>query len=422
MLLSFRVRNFRSIAGEAVLSLRPVDAYHEWPGTVVVLPRFNVLTVAGIYGANASGKSNIVRAARFMRHTVLRSTRMGSVDSLCTEPFALDTEHRSAPSLFEMAFEIDGRVYRYGFELTAERILSEWLFVSLGGARSVERPLFIREGGALVKISERAMPEAAKLDMMTVLANTLVLPRLDQLNGMTAKAVMKWFSDMRVLSGSNSDGFARYTADLLSNAASHDSIISFLRLADRIIVDAHAEEVEDSLFPPSWAHEKKTVRFRRNVIQIARRDASGNNVSFDMDRQESEGTAKMFGLAGPLTDILRNGYTAFIDELESKLHPMLTRKIIRLFTNPTTNPKHAQLVFVSQDALQFKLGFGRLRRDQIWFCEKDDWGRTDLYCLSSVKSGASIRKDEDLGKKYLEGRYGGIPEFVRSDGGSPREP
>ena len=421
MLLAFRVRNFRSIAGEAVLSLRPVDAYHEWPGTVVALPRFNVLTVAGIYGANASGKSNIINAARFMRRTVLRSTRMGSVDSLRTEPFALDEKCRLAPSLFEMEFEIDGRVFRYGFELVAEQILSEWLFMSLGGARSVEKPLFIRDGGALVKVNKKAMPEVTKLDMTTVLANTLVLPRLDQLNGMTAKAVMKWFFDMRVLSGSDTDGFARYTADLLSNVASHDSIIGFLRLADRIIVDAHAEEVEESLAPPSWASDKKPVRFRRNVIQIARRDASGNNVSFDMDWQESEGTAKMFGLAGPLTDILRNGYTAFVDELEAKLHPMLTRKIIRLFTSPMTNPKHAQLVFVSQDALQFKLGFGRLRRDQIWFCEKDDRGMTDLYCLSSVKSGASIRKEEDLGKKYLEGRYGGIPEFVRQDGVLPHE-
>jgi len=421
MLLSFRVRNYRSIADEVVFSLRPVDAYHEQAENVVCLSRVKALNTIAIYGANASGKSNLVRAAGFMQHTIMRSNRMNSVDVFRIDPFLLDPAKRDEPSLFEMEFAIENKVYRYGFELTRTAVVSEWLFVSLGGTRTVERPLYLREGNELTRKSRTRMPEVAKFDMATLLPNALLLPRLDQLNGAVAKKLMRWFADLKILSASDTTGFNAYTTQALSDPTMHKAILQFVRLADRVVDDVQSEtqDVDFSSLPPmlrrAVASGEAQVNAKREIVNLVRKDAEGNSVPFDLATQESEGTAKMFSLAGPIVDILANGYVAFVDELEAKLHPILTRKIIRMFSNPDINRHHAQLVFVSHDALQFKLGFGRLRRDQIWLCEKDARGRTDLYCISDVKSGARIRREEDFGKKYLEGRYGGVPVFPSAE-------
>jgi len=421
MLLSFRVRNFRSIAGEVVLSLRPVDAYHELEENIITKARVKALNTVAIYGANASGKSNIVKAARFMQRTVMRSNRVNSVDSLHTDPFLLDPSMAAVPSLFEMEFVIDERVYRYGFELTDYAIQSEWLFTSLGGTRTVERPLFIREGNTLTRTNRRLMPETVKFDMSTLLPNALLLPRLDQLNGAVAKRMMRWFADLKVLSASNTSGFSEYTTHALSNQSMHDEILRFVRLADHVVDDVRSEtqEMDFSTLPSvlrrAVASGEAQIATKRQIVNMMRKDVDGNSVTFDLSTQESEGTAKMYSLAGPLVDILKNGYIAFVDELEAMLHPILTRKIIRMFSNPEINGNSAQLVFVSHDALQFKMGFGRLRRDQIWLCDKDSRGRTDLYCISDMKSNARIRREEDFGRKYLEGRYGGVPVFASAE-------
>ena len=417
MLLSFRVRNYRSIAKEALLSLQPVTAFHEQPENIQSCERFSALNVVAIYGANASGKSNLVKAAAFMRKTLLHSSRVGSVDELHVEPFMLDKQIAASPSLFEMTFAVGSQVYRYGFELTNTTVESEWLFVSNGGKRSVEKTLFIRQKNGFLKKNLTGMPELGSFDINTLLANALVLARLDQLNGKTAKMIMRWFSDLRVLSGSSMAGFDTYTLNELANPTHRRDVLDFIRLADRVIEDVKSESQEIDL-PDIPAALRRIIVVNnpgghavREIVQVMRRDSTGDMISFDMGRQESEGTMKMFALAGPFTDILRNGYVAFVDELEAKLHPILTRRIIMMFNDPKINSHNAQLIFVSHDALQFKQGFGRMRRDQIWFCEKNHLGMTDLYCLSDFKNGIRVRQEEDFGKKYLEGRYGAVPEF-----------
>jgi len=119
----------------------------------------------------------------------------------------------------------------------------------------------------------------------------------------------------------------------------------------------------------------------------------------------------MFELSGPLTDILNKGGVLVIDEMEAKLHPLLTRRIVRVFNTPQTNPQNAQLILVTHDATLLHLG--RLRRDQIWFCEKDRSGASSLYCLAEIRSTAKARREDNLEKKYLEGRFGAIPSFLQ---------
>lgn len=415
MLLSFRVANFRSIANEMELSLRPMAKYHRKGENVYSLPQAQALNVVSIYGANASGKSNIVKAIGFMRRTVLRSANLGSVDRLHVEPFLLNETFVQEPSLFEVTFMARGQVYRYGFRLSDTQVVEEWLFVSKRDEEDLERALFIREGGKLLRTDRRSLPKLRVLDMDSLLPNVLLLSRLDQLNNTTAKVVMRWFKDLKVLTGSHFPKWETYTAQKLSDGSYCNAIKNFVRMADPNIIDVIGEVYPvDMSKVPSFFREmikdKESASIQEYRTQMMRRRKDGGLVAFDLDEAESEGTAKMFDIAGPIVDILLNGYTVVVDELEAMLHPLLTRRIIQLFADSKSNPKQAQLIFVSHDVSQLSNRFGVLARDQIWFCAKDCFGQTELYSLAEVKQ-SSPEELEDFDKKYLEGRYGGIPTF-----------
>lgn len=419
MLISFRIENFRSFAEQSIISMRPVKAYGEHPENQVEVDGCKLLKVAAIYGPNASGKSNVVKGFAKMRRLVLRSLQMSSVDVLRVEPFELDAEKMNAPTLFEISMLLRGRIYRYGFAATHERIVAEWLGVSQVGSRAVERMLFTREGDSLNSFNRRSMPELARMDMSTLLSNALLLPRLDQLNNAVAKAVMRWFKNMSVLSGSESSRYGSYSSEHIGEPAFHNQMMQFIRFADSSISDVSIRKqeikwgglspsVRGSRIPPKGFFTTEDVE-----VLVARRNRQGDVVTFDIDDKESEGTAKMFELSGPLTDILNTGSVLVIDEMEAKLHPLLTRRIIRVFNSATANPHNAQLVFVTHDATL--LHSARLRRDQVWFCEKDDFGASSLYCLAEIRSTAKARREDNLEKKYLEGRFGAIPRFPKEN-------
>lgn len=416
MILSFRVKNYRSFAEDVVLSLRPVKAYKEHQENVFRNDNVEVLKIAGVYGANASGKSNLVKAIRTMRRILLGSLRRSSVDDIEAEPFELDADKRTSPTEFDMEMLIGNHVYRYGFSVTKQAVSSEWLFRSLGGQRSVERVLFIREGNALMESSKRSLPELRTLDMKTLLPNSLLLPRLDQLNNVVAKRIMRWFYDVRVLSGSYSSDYGGYSASHFDDDGFHDKMMRILRLADSSIEDVSVKKQEmDVRELPLHIRMKlprsaKGLSVESQTVLVSRRDSRGERISFDIDEKESEGTRKMFELSGPLTDILNTGSILVIDEMEAKLHPILTRKLVGLFRSAEWNPRNAQLVFVTHDATLLR--HARLRRDQIWFCEKNRACESELYCLSEVKLNEKARREDNLEKKYLEGRFGAVPRFA----------
>ena len=415
MILSFRVKNFRSFAEDAILSLRPVKAYKEHQENIFREDNVEVLKIAGVYGANASGKSNLVKAIRTMRRILLGSLRRSSVDDIEAEPFELDVDKRTSPTEFDMEMLIANHVYRYGFSVTKQAVSSEWLFRSLGGQRSVERVLFIREGNALLESNKQSLPELKAFDMKTLLSNSLLLPRLDQLNNLTAKKIMRWFHDVRVLSGSYSSDYGGYSASHFDDGGFHDKMMRILRLADSSIEDVSVkkQEMDVSELPlhirMTLPRSAKGLSVESQTVLVSRRDSRGVSVPFDIDEKESEGTKKMFELSGPLTDILNSGIILVIDEMEAKLHPILTRKLVGLFRSAEWNPKNAQLVFVTHDATL--LMHAGLRRDQIWFCEKGRSCVSELYCLSEVKSTEKARREDNLEKKYLEGRFGAVPKF-----------
>ncbi len=415
MILSFRVKNFRSFAEDAVLSMRPVKAYKERKENICRQNNVDVLKIAGVYGANASGKSNLVKAIRTMCRILLRSLRRSSVDDIEAEPFELDADKRTSQTEFDMEMLIGNHVYRYGFSVTKQAVSSEWLFRSLGGQRSVERILFIREGNALLESNKQSLPELKAFKMKTLLPNSLLLPRLDQLNNAVAKGIMQWFYNVRVLSGSRSSDYDRYSARHFGDPLFHDTMMRIMRFADSSIadVDVDMRDVGMDEMPPRFRMRlpKDTeMSLEARLVWVKRYGKQGDMIPFDLEEKESEGTIKMFELSGPLTDILNTGSILVIDEMEAKLHPLLTRKLVGLFRSAEWNPRNAQLVFVTHDATLLR--HAGLRRDQIWFCEKNRACESELYCLSEVKSDEKARQEDNLEKKYLEGRYGAVPRFA----------
>lgn len=302
MILSFRVKNYRSFAEDAILSMRPVRAYKEHLENVHKSGNIETLKVAGIYGANASGKSNLVKAFAAMRNILFGSLQRSSVDDIDVEPFALDSAKLNEPSEFDMEMLIGNYVYRYGFSVTEKSVLAEWLFRSSGEPRAVSKPLFIREGPAILEANKKVLRELKNLDMTTLLPNALLLPKLDQSNSDVAKRIMRWFKDVNILSGSFSSNYNPYSARHINDVAFHDNMMKLIRLADQSILDVSVNIREVSIDDlPSRVRRTipddiKIRSIEEKTVLMLRRNVDGENVFFDMDEKESEGTMKIFML------------------------------------------------------------------------------------------------------------------------------
>lgn len=417
MILSFRVKNFRSFSDDAIISMRPIKAYKEHEGNIYQHNKnVEILKIAGIYGANSSGKSNFIRAIGCMRYILFDSLRRSSVDEIDAETFELDAKKKRSPTEFDVEMLIDNYVYRYGFSVRRDRVIAEWLYRSLGGQRSVVQTLFIREKDSILTADSRLFGEGSRFDITTLLPNALLLPRLDQLNNSIAKAVMGWFRNLKVLSGLSSFSYAEYSVRHVDNVEFREKMKAIIRLADSSIenISVDMQRIDINELPQDFRrkllNEKRDGFVEARTVLVERRDVQGNHVPFDLDEKESEGTKKIFEMSGPLVDILNSGAILVIDELEAKLHPALTRKLLSLFQSERWNPKNAQLIFVTHDVTLLR--YAKLRRDQIWFCEKGKECRSELYCLAEIKSSARTRQDDNIEKRYLEGRYGALPEFT----------
>lgn len=417
MILSFRVKNFRSFSNDAIISMRPMRAYKEHEGNIYQHNKnIEILKIAGIYGPNSSGKSNFIRAIGCMRYILFDSLRRSSVDEIDAETFELDVKKKTSPTEFDVEMLIDNYVYRYGFSVRRDRVIAEWLYRSLGGPRSVVQTLFIREKDSILKADSRLLKEACQFDMTTLLSNALLLPRLDQLNNIVAKAVMGWFTNLKVLSGLSSFSYAEYSARHFNDVGFREKMTEIVRLADpsieNILVDVQRIDIDElpQRFRMKLSNEKRRGIVEASTIFVERRNTQGDFVPFELGKKESEGTKKIFEMSGPLVDILNSGAILVIDELEAKLHPALTRKLLSLFQSERWNPKNAQLIFVTHDVTLLR--YAKLRRDQIWFCEKRKECKSELYCLAEIKSATRARQGDNIEKRYLEGRYGALPEFT----------
>ena len=345
-----------------------------------------LLKSAAIYGANASGKSNLAQALSFMKWFAINSSKeTQSTEKINVEYFRLSTETESEPSFFEIVFVLDGQQYRYGFEADRDRVVSEWLFYV---PKVRETKLFERENN---RFSISKTYKADGIQQRTR-DNALFLSVSAQFNVKIAENILEWLTNqLKIISGLDDKAYLDYTVNCLIEEKNKDEIIQLIKKLDLGVGEIQVE-------PTIGEIKVKTVHKKF--------DSEGNYISteiFNLERQESEGTQKVFALAGFLVDVLKNGQVLIVDELDARLHPLISRAIIELFNSNESNPNQAQLIFMTHDTnlLSNKI----FRRDQIWFTEKNRYGATDLYSLAEYK----VRNDASFESDYIKGRYGAVP-------------
>ena len=408
MFIDFSVENFRSFSSRVTLSMEAVRAFKEEAENVIEVKKgLRLLRSATVYGANSSGKTNLVLAVIQMRDTVLTSSKHSSVDKIKVDSCLLMEDGEEKPSLFEIRFLIDGFIYRYGFQVTRDAVASEWLLRS-SGVRNKEFVLFTREGQD-VSVGDE-FPEAKEADFGELLPNVLCLSFLDNRNKPIAKSLVEQFGSIVMFSGLIESSYEGQTfEDVLNNPANKGAILDLLKLADKSIVDVGVAPILPGKADASLQKTRDKISGGAvgNIFvrrELVRKDGSLGFVEFSLGANESAGTQKLFNLATPWLKSLSQGSIVFVDELEASLHPLLTRFLVSLFNLPESNPKNAQLVFVTHDT--HLLTHGGFRRDQIWLCEKRGDGTSDLYSLAEI---ANVRKTDKIERNYLQGKYGAIP-------------
>ncbi len=435
MLISFTVGNFRSFAEPQTLSMVAAkDDAH--PEHVVDCGTFGLLRAAALYGANASGKSNLVKAFRVVKSLVTNSATLMTLGDVipAADPFRLDKLSVTKPSSFEVRLLLGGTEYQYGFSVTSDRsqygtpatmdrVHDEWLFVKRAGTK-LSRPLmrhFNSETGK-TEWTLRGELRGAKDITDKTRDNGLFLSRAAEMNVEFVKELFLWFQsgilqfDLADPLGPPMFETARRVGEdpefrIRVEGLVHDADLgieglSVERTAERL-ESRDAEEAANDVARYLLFSSLRRISF--DVQTHHRLTDSEERVRFSLQDDESNGTQRFFALIGPVLDALDVGNLLVVDELECSMHPLLTRKVVELFQNPEANPKGAQLVFATHDSTLMSPAL--LRRDQIWLMEKNSKSATEMFSLCEIEREKRPRKEEAFGKNYLAGRYGGVPSF-----------
>jgi len=437
MLLRFGVENHGSIASYQELQLTATALKDDDTGVMMSesasvdnARALRVLPVAGIYGANASGKSTVLRAIDFFVQAITHShSRVASRTGTPYDPYLLDAESRNKPSRYDADIVLGDTRYHYGFILDGKYILQEWLYsFDLTASRQVRSVMLGREtsgeGAVEIVFPGKSLKGENKQIAKLVRPNSLFLSVAAQNAHPQITPIFEFFE--QVVSRLNANLNEFYVIDQLTayfalDEQRRDAALEFLRAADvgiagidfsRIpfaekdlqvlksieqLIRQHANmpEPEKGGIPSDLMKERVSVR-------LGHRGKDGGIYPIALD-DESAGTQALLQLLGPVFAKLHAGGTILIDELNTALHPLVSRELIKLFQNPITNPGKAQLIFSTHDTNL--LTGALLRRDQVWFAEKDAQGCTHLYSLSDIK----VRATDNIERGYLMGRFGAIP-------------
>jgi len=424
MIIDFSVKNFRSFREEQRISFVASNRDDSIPEALfdpelagAEFSKMRLLKTLVIYGANAAGKTNTLKALAFLARMVEGSaTDLDEGDSTGVEPFMFDQSSSGEPSEFILRFIVDGVRYHLVLVLNKRRVLYESLSAFPKGREQVwyERNW---DDETEKYTWEPARPTDYKRDSNLVKytrENALYLSTAVKFNDEQLRPIYLWFKEKICMLRLNSDFpplSPNYTAkQLMGDANRRAQVTRLLQHADLGVLSAKADERElttDDL-PNDMPEEivKKIISKKHLKISLGHRGSRGREYSLEWE-DESSGTQKFFALAGPWLDILEKGRIAGLDEIESSMHPLMVHALLRLVLSRDVNRKGAQLVFTTHNPLL--LDTGVFRRDQVWFADKDDEGGTYLYPLTDYKP----RKKESLVRGYLAGRYGAVP-FIPS--------
>lgn len=416
MLIRFRVENFRSIKDEQEFSL-VAATLSEHEDTLVHVDRYglDLLPTAAIYGPNASGKSSVIAAFRFIVDAVKDSQARWRPDApIPRAPFALSAETVAAPSRFTVDLLIDDVRYEYGFAVDSSRVLEEWLYAYPKGRR---QEWFTRSGQTFA--FSRLLPGENRTISGFTRPNSLFLSAAAQSNHTALAPVYRFLSSLiTIVDGTNRNSLAFVAAQLCFEDVFNRAIMDFVRSADLGIagidvveeedVEKFARRFERTPDDPEFVRLLGMLSGRASGVQLRHRTGANETIALPFE-DESEGTRTLFSLAPWIGAVLQTGGLLIVDELDRSLHPFLTRQIVTQFNTPRSNPKHGQLIFNTHDTNL--LDTSLLRRDQIWFTEKDDGGATHLFPLTDFRA----RKYENIERGYLQGRYGAVPSVRTPD-------
>ncbi len=402
MLLRFKFSNFRSFRSEQELSLvaGPLKDHSEGLFEIPGLKE-RVLPVAAIYGANASGKTTVLRALQFMKRVIRESHRLWEPEqAIPLEPFVGESD--TSPATFVVDFIRETVRHQYGFVLNSSTVLEEWLHAYPSGHKQT---WFRRKAGDPMSFSEKLSGENKVIEQLTR-NNSLFLSSAAQNNHEMLLPIYNWFwTTLVFVTGDRSEQTKQTIKMCEEDRETRALIARLLSFADLGIADLTvtvkrprtlAEKISRSMLPDPLPY----------TIELLHR-INGRLLPFELE-QESAGTAAYLALLGPLVEAIQWGSVLCVDELDSSLHALMAIEIMRLFENRRQNPKRGQLIFNTHDTNL--LNTGLLRRDQIWFTEKDAKGESHLYPLTDFKP----RREENLESGYLQGRYGAIP-FIHSE-------
>lgn len=369
-----------------------------------------------IYGANASGKSNIIKAfvtfIRIIRTSIKDENILDLID-----PFRLSTETENQPSFFQIIFWHKNVKYRYGFELDDKNISAEWLYGKPGDR---ELPFFIRDNQKIIELDKTNYSEGDKLmslleddsdDNEIFRNNSLFLSTLATFGfGKLSKQLIDSLASILIINGLGHQGMYQYAGDSLKDDKKKKYILDFLKYGDIGIEDVNAIEISSDDLPEDIDEDirRDFDKKKKRKLLISTRKKYDENLnssdteSFSFRMHESEGTQKLFELSPFIYEALKNKRPIIIDEFDARFHPLLTKRILELFNSKEN--KGAQLIFTTHDTNL--LSSDLLRRDQIEFVEKDKYGASHLYSLVQFKG---IRNTASFEKDYIQGKYGAIP-------------
>ena len=397
MLIQFSFKNFKSFKDEITLDMT-ASSIKEHLDKVIDKDNNKYLKVTAIYGANASGKSNVIEAFSHMKKIILDSfTEEAKWQNIPLKKFKFDEISKKSTSTFEVFFKYNNETYQYGFELDNYSIKEEWLYKEKKVKYKKFELVFARQN------NEFELSKELKIynEMLNGLSEkTLILSFLANIKIEDIKNTYEWFKETKVL---NLETF--YTKDNLSeflpkellegNLSAKKNFNNFLSDIDVGIKDIKIEEINSK--------EKN----KYNIFSVHLNN-DNNEKEYLPISEESDGTLKMISLYSDIEKCINKGGTIFIDELDAKLHPLLTKYLIQKFHNKITNPNNAQLIYTTHDVINLKKEV--FRRDEVWFVEKNSKNESYLYSLVEYKNdNTKIRNDASYNKDYLLGKYGALP-------------
>ncbi|MCP1102039.1 ATP-binding protein [Lachnospiraceae bacterium PAL113] len=415
MLIQFKFKNFKSFRDEVILDLSSAKMT-EHSERVVVIGGEKILPVAAIYGANASGKTNVYEAFQYMKEYVCNSfsygDEEGGVERFAPLPFLFDSDSKNEESSFEVFFIVPEdkteKTYNYGFCVGINGVTEEWFNSKAKTARKFKAVYYRSKIERVLDLS--GIPQASRNNIEIALEDETLISSLGaKLKIEKCKIIREWFIRNEFANFGDSAFDLKHSRLLPSGFVDdkkvRERIVNYLTTFDNSI---KGFVVEKRL---SDGESKKDTY---SIATLHKKVDSDEMVGIPL-QMESAGTLKMFSLYQELQGVLESGGVLVVDELNARLHPLLVRNFILAFLDPKINTNHAQLIFTSHDIWQ--LSNQLLRRDEIWFTEKNEQGISELYSLADFidEDGSRIRKDENYEKNYLAGKYGAIPSLKSLD-------